>query len=120
MPVYGADMLAHNRGSGRGDSGGFLHIRIGHDTPSDKSGQGATLQSRIKSGRITGAALNDGSGIKPGSSASWRCSASMARSPLNLGLNFPELISAAARVRARDRGGGSATGRMRSRAQGDA
>jgi hypothetical protein len=39
-PVYGADMLAHNRGSGRGDSGGFLHIRIGLDTSRDKSGQG--------------------------------------------------------------------------------
>ena len=33
-------MLAHNRGSGRGDSGGFLHIRIGLDTSRDKSGQG--------------------------------------------------------------------------------
>ena len=40
LHVYGADMLAHNRGSGRGDFGGFLHIRIGLDTSRDKSGQG--------------------------------------------------------------------------------
>jgi hypothetical protein len=44
----------------------------------------------------------------------------MARSPLNLGLNFFERISTAATVLARGRAVGSATGRMRSRAQGGA
>src|ERR1700739_4760024 len=42
----------------------------------------------------------------------------MARSPLNLGLSFCGLILTT--VCARDRGGGSATGRMRSRAHGGA
>ena len=39
----------------------------------------------------------------------------MARSPLNLGLNFPELISTAARVRARDSNWQNALARPRRR-----
>jgi hypothetical protein len=92
-------MLPHNRGSGRGDSGGFLHIRIGHDTPSDKSGQGGNTTEPYQErtdcwGRFERRLRNQATII--GKLALQRC---MARSPLNLGLNFPELISTAAGAR---------------------
>src|SRR5262249_25135665 len=79
-----------------------------------------TLESRIRTGPSAMARLGDGSGIRSGFRASWRCSASIARSPLYFGLNFFGPISTVAGVVARYRDVDSEIGAMRPRAQGGA
>ncbi len=114
-------MASRKRGGGairRSNCGVFLHRGIRYETPSDEGSQSGNAaephQKRPDDRDTIGRRLRDEVGIK----GKLACSASMARSPLNLGLDLPEGILAVALVLFRDLG--SVTERTRLRAHGGA